>query len=403
MTRRAGPKARQTASRGVRRPLFHGLVLAIALITAFYATFLPSRASTRAHGFTNSVDGLTYPSVAASPALEQEVLPVSVSRQTAPSLAANGVYASPASLTQTNSAGLASPALASEPRLTATGAPPSPAAQAAAPACDTSISTLYCVYTIQQGDSLSLIAENFGLKNGDVPAWKILAESNKPDVIDADDVAAGQKLRIPTRLAVLHTVRNGQTLSDIAETYDVSMAEIVAVDVNRFSDINALKVGDEILVPSPKRFAKPIVVASAGGSGSSGAQIVRGGQASRSGFIWPVTGPISSYFGPAHPLGIDIDLYATPNAPIGAAAAGTVVFAGGNVCCSYGLYVIVDHGNGFETQYAHLSSISVSTGQRVIQGQLLGYGGKTGYATGNHLHFEVHVAGKVDNPLLYLP
>ncbi len=402
MTRRAGPKARQTASRGVRRPLFHGLVLAIALITAFYATFLPSRASTRAHGFTNSVDGLTYPSVAASPALRQEVLPVSVSRQTGPSLAANGVYASPASLTQTNSAGLAAPAPALEPRLTATGAPPSPAAQAAAPPCDTSISILYCVYTIQAGDTLSEIAGNFGLKTtADAASWELLVHSNKPDIVTEDDVLQiGQKIRVPTRQAVLHTVHKGESLSSIADTYDVTMADIVAVDINSVADINALKVGDEILIPSPKRFAKPIVVAS---SGSSGAQIVRGGQASRSGFIWPVTGPISSYFGPAHPLGIDVDLYATPNAPIAAAAAGTVIFAGGNVCCSYGLYVVVDHGNGFETLYAHLSSISVRTGQSVAQGQLVGYAGRTGYATGNHLHFEVHVGGRVDNPLLYLP
>jgi murein DD-endopeptidase MepM/ murein hydrolase activator NlpD len=80
-----------------------------------------------------------------------------------------------------------------------------------------------------------------------------------------------------------------------------------------------------------------------------------------------------------------------------------VVFAGGNPCCSYGYYVVVDHGNGFETLYAHFSSIAVSVGQQVAQGQLLGYAGRTGYATGNHLHFEVHLNGQVVNPLTYLP
>ena len=76
----------------------------------------------------------------------------------------------------------------------------------------------------------------------------------------------------------------------------------------------------------------------------------------RSGFIWPASGPISSYFGPSHPLGIDIDFFANPNQAVGAAAAGTVTFAGGDACCSYGYYVIIDHGNGFETLYGHFSS-----------------------------------------------
>ena len=125
--------------------------------------------------------------------------------------------------------------------------------------------------------------------------------------------------------------------------------------------------------------------------------------ASTTGFMWPTTGPISSYFGPAHPLGIDIDLYANPNAPIVASKAGKVTFAGGNTCCSYGLYVIIDHGDGYETLYAHFSQISVSQGQTVSQGQLLGYGGRTGYATGEHLHFEIRQNGTPVNPLNYLP
>jgi murein DD-endopeptidase MepM/ murein hydrolase activator NlpD len=124
---------------------------------------------------------------------------------------------------------------------------------------------------------------------------------------------------------------------------------------------------------------------------------------SQYGFIWPVWGPISSYFGPSHPLGIDIDLFEDPNAPIAAAKKGIVTFAGGNSCCSYGLYVVVDHGDGTQTLYAHLSQISVVQGQQVAQGQLLGYGGRTGYATGNHLHFEIHVGDNVVDPLIFLP
>lgn len=120
-------------------------------------------------------------------------------------------------------------------------------------------------------------------------------------------------------------------------------------------------------------------------------------------FIWPASGPLSSYFGASHPLGIDIDLFDNPDAPIVAARGGTVVFAGGDPCCSYGYYVIVDHGNGVQTLYAHLSEILVSEGEELDQGDLLGIGGRTGYATGNHLHFEIRVDGNVVDPLRYLP
>ncbi len=82
---------------------------------------------------------------------------------------------------------------------------------------------------------------------------------------------------------------------------------------------------------------------------------------------------------------------------------GVVTFAGGDPCCSYGYYVVVDHGNGFQTLYGHLSTIGVSVGEVVAQGQYLGGGGTTGYSTGPHLHFEVHLNGSVVNPLNYLP
>jgi murein DD-endopeptidase MepM/ murein hydrolase activator NlpD len=315
------------------------------------------------------------------------------------------------------------PAIPAEVRIKAAGSPAASAATAALAApCDTTVSVLYCVYTVQSGDTLGAIAGKFGLQNGEVTAADLIAHSNKPDVSDANELSIGQKLRIPTRQAVLHTAFGGDTYSSIADTYDVPLAEIVAVNINRISNLDSLRVGDEVLVPSPKQFAVALPVAAAApassggstsgnssssgsssGATSSGPQVVRGGQSSRSGFIWPVGGPISSYFGPSHPLGIDVDLFSNPNAAVGAANSGTVTFAGGNACCSYGYYVVVNHGNGFETLYAHFSKIAVSTGQQVSKGQLLGYGGRTGYATGNHLHFEVHLNGKVVNPIEFLP
>jgi murein DD-endopeptidase MepM/ murein hydrolase activator NlpD len=118
---------------------------------------------------------------------------------------------------------------------------------------------------------------------------------------------------------------------------------------------------------------------------------------------WPSTQRrISTVFSPAH-LGIDIDEFSAPNEPIHASAAGTVVFAGGDPCCSYGLYVDVDHGNGLLTRYAHMSVVKVKVGQVVQQGDVLGNVGCTGKCTGNHIHYEVHVNGTPVDPLSMLP
>lgn len=287
-----------------------------------------------------------------------------------------------------------------------TGTPVSSAFET--PECDLNESELYCVYTVETGDNLSNIAAKFGIKgNDDVTPWEILIQSNKPDIASEDDLLQiGQKLRIPMFNGVVHTVLRAQTLTEIADQFGVTPEAIMAIAANNLDDANALSIGQELIIPSPTRFAVPAPVvaptAPASSGGSTGTARNTGPRSS-SGFMWPTTGPISSYFSSSHPLGIDIDLFSNPNAPIGASAAGVVTFAGGNTCCSYGLYVIVDHGNGIQTLYAHLSRISVSTGERVAQGQIIGNGGRTGYATGNHLHFEFHVNGGYASPLDFLP
>jgi murein DD-endopeptidase MepM/ murein hydrolase activator NlpD len=116
--------------------------------------------------------------------------------------------------------------------------------------------------------------------------------------------------------------------------------------------------------------------------------------------VWPATGPITSYFGPSHPLGIDIG---QSEGPVVAATDGVVLFAGGDPCCSYGLYTVVRSPEGLITLYAHLDSIGVSEGQSVRQGQPLGVVGCTGHCFGTHLHFEVIDDGVRRDPLSYLP
>jgi murein DD-endopeptidase MepM/ murein hydrolase activator NlpD len=120
------------------------------------------------------------------------------------------------------------------------------------------------------------------------------------------------------------------------------------------------------------------------------------------GLIWPVAGSVSSEFGPRWgAMHSGIDIWAPIGTSVVAAKGGTVIstgFSGG-----YGNLVLIDHGGGFVTAYAHLSAISVASGQSVGQGQLVGAVGCTGSCTGPHLHFETRVNGAAQNPRSFLP
>jgi murein DD-endopeptidase MepM/ murein hydrolase activator NlpD len=123
---------------------------------------------------------------------------------------------------------------------------------------------------------------------------------------------------------------------------------------------------------------------------------------SSSGMIWPTAGSVTSEYGPRWGrMHQGIDISAPTGTPIYAAMAGTVIFVG--VQSGYGNIVIVDHGGGLTTAYAHQSQMASSVGQRVAQGELIGYVGSTGRSTGPHLHFETRVNGSAQNPRNYLP
>jgi peptidoglycan DL-endopeptidase CwlO len=124
--------------------------------------------------------------------------------------------------------------------------------------------------------------------------------------------------------------------------------------------------------------------------------------------IWPVDGPIASGFGPRtieghyeyHP---GIDIAVPEGTPIRAALTGTVAFTESEAeSGGYGNYTCIDHGAGLSTCYAHQSAFGVSAGQRVQQGEVIGYSGCTGYCLGPHVHFEVRINGEVVDPMAYL-
>jgi murein DD-endopeptidase MepM/ murein hydrolase activator NlpD len=125
------------------------------------------------------------------------------------------------------------------------------------------------------------------------------------------------------------------------------------------------------------------------------------GAASASGLIWPVSGPVTSGFGMRWGrMHEGIDIAASTGTPILASAAGTVIYSGW--LGGYGNLVVVDHGDGLATAYAHCSSLLVAVGQQVSQGLTIALVGSTGHSTGPHLHFEVRVNGVAVDPLLYL-
>ena len=153
----------------------------------------------------------------------------------------------------------------------------------------------------------------------------------------------------------------------------------------------------------------PVPGSTTWGPGSSPAQVAaalsgpsRVAPSPRAVIVWPANGPVTSLYGPSHPLGIDIGL--SFGTPLRAAASGRVSFVGGDPCCSYGYYVDIDHGNGVMTRYGHLIQPSfLRSGDPVRIGDTIGYAGSTGNSTGPHLHFEVRLHGMPVNPLLVLP
>lgn len=132
---------------------------------------------------------------------------------------------------------------------------------------------------------------------------------------------------------------------------------------------------------------------------SPAAPIASGGSpAANGGFRWPIAPRISQEFGGSHP---GIDIVASMGTPVAASNGGVVISAGWNNG-GYGNLVLIDHGGGIVTAYAHLSAVSVSAGTFLDSGTIIGAVGSTGHSTGPHLHFEVRVNGSVQNPRAYL-
>ena len=280
---------------------------------------------------------------------------------------------------------------------------------------------LYLTHDVAEGETLTSIGGQYGI-DAQYLVW------NNPEVgADPDMLIPGETLVVPGTPGIVYDVRLGDTVTDIAVTYGIDPAAIVTFGPNDLASADLIVEGGRLVLPggvpppppppvieetpapvepdpatpepapiapAPRPLPPPVVAPAPPAPPPA---------AVSSGYAWPVNGTLNSRFGPrwgSFHSGIDIG--APYGTGVAAAASGQVVLASYSNY-GYGNYVIVRHGDGSETLYAHLSATYVSLGQYVGQGGTVGAVGCTGWCTGNHLHFEVRIGGRAVDPLLYLP
>ena len=244
-------------------------------------------------------------------------------------------------------------------------------------------------YRVQEGETVSSIADRFGV-SVDTIVW----DNNLKSV---DAIKVGQILTILPVSGIRYNVKRGETVNSIAKKHGVDAQNIVDYPFNSFTNDETfgLMAGQEIMIPNGIR---PREVATKAYVAQSVAPIP--GVVGEGNFMWPTAGKISQNYSWYHKA---VDIANKDGPTVVASQGGTVTTVALN-SGGYGNYVMVDHGNGYSTLYAHLrtGSIIVSLGQKVGQGQGLGSMGSTGRSTGVHLHFEIFGPGGKLNPLVML-
>ncbi len=202
------------------------------------------------------------------------------------------------------------------------------------------------------------------------------------DMDNWDRLQPGETVRVLTISGLLYRADPDDTVEDIAERYQIDEKDLMAVNSLRPGD--EISVGEELILPHARPEDEAVLAA-------------RGEL-----YQWPLQGRITSYFGYRWGrMHTGIDIAAPQGTPVEASRSGRVSFAGWRG--GYGQVIILDHGDGKTSWYAHLSSMDVGEGQMVDRGQVIGRVGMTGRSTGPHLHFEIRVNDDPQNPLDYLP
>ncbi|MEX0974172.1 MAG: M23 family metallopeptidase [Bacillota bacterium] len=237
-------------------------------------------------------------------------------------------------------------------------------------------------YTVQSGDTLTSIAQAFNTSADSIAYMN--------DLTSPDRISVGKEISVlANATGAVVKVARGDTLWDIGRRYGVTVADIERA--NSLSSAEDIQVGETLILLGATSGARPAQTTSRSSI-----------------FIWPANGPVSSAFGwRTHPISGErlshegIDIVAPSWSKVYAAGSGEVEFCGWYG--GYGRLIIIDHGDSIETRYGHLSGYEVEEGVHVSGGDLIGYVGSSGSATGPHLHFEVRRSDEPVNPRNYLP
>lgn len=253
----------------------------------------------------------------------------------------------------------------------------------------------FTTYVVQRGDTPNSIADRFNIKPETILG-------GNPQLSEESSL-----LQIDTELiilpidGVLHTVQPGESIEDLQFLYGISIDEIVSYEPNNLQFPFRLEPETKILVPGAVRELfvwTPPDLSSVGGTSSEGSGVTPLVVGTGT-YVYPVNSRnFTQFFWYGHP-GLDIAL--AEGSAVFASDTGTVTYAGWNNF-GYGNLIVVNHGNGFETFYAHLSSINVVPGQIVFQGNVIGGTGNTGRSSGPHIHFEIRLNNNRDNPCWYI-
>lgn len=248
----------------------------------------------------------------------------------------------------------------------------------------------WMLYEIQSGDSLSSVAEAFGMCPDHI-LW------NNPGREEEDRMIVGDDLLLPGYPGIVYRIQEGETLAEVAARYSTSVDMVLAYTSNGLTSVDEAEEGTVVLLPDAIPPSALLQDADAQWAYTN---------PSIDGYVWPFYGPITTYYGEVRPgyvhNAIDIGGLGHFGAPVIAAAAGRIDKVE-SLYNGLGRYVVISHEDGSRTVYGHMSDVYVKVGDRVRQGEPVGALGCTGHSTGTHLHFELWIGGAPVDPLYYLP